>query len=174
MPRGPLPTGQAARSKYVAPTIAGTTLPAEGREGPAPECPVPLGAAGRAFWDWAWSTPESAGWSPGVLYFVGHRAQLEDDMHALKAEDFDILDDVLAFPDQDAANLIKGLITTLKSLATGKVSIQGKMNEMDKQLGLTAKGFADLRWRLGDPSPSEDRKATVTALPDLVDLDDVG
>jgi hypothetical protein len=172
MARGPLPTGQAARSKYVAPVHSGTTLPAEGRSAPIPESPLPLGDRGQRWWDDNWSTPEAAGWPPGVLWFVAHRAQLEDDMQALVAEDFDILDDVLSFPDQDAAQLIKGLINTLKALATNKVSLQGRMNDMDKQLGLTPKAFADLRWRIDEPK-GESKGADLVSLPPP-EFDDAG
>lgn len=144
--RGPLPTGEAARRNK--PKIPTTNLPAEGYQGPIPECPVELGEHGRVWWAWAWRTPSAAGWSDGDLYFLGHRAQLEDDIKALDSEDFTVLDEVLAMPDDDAAAILGGLINRLKSLATGKSSLLTRVNDMDDKLGLTPKGMAALRWKI--------------------------
>lgn len=145
---GPLPTGEAARRNK--PVIPTTNLPAGGRDGDAPEWPdsVELKTAGQAWWDWAWHTPQAAGWSLGDLYYIAHRAQLEDDIKALDSEDFAILDDVLSFPDQEASQLIGSLINRLKALATGKASLLSRVNDMDDKLGLTPKGMAALRWKI--------------------------
>lgn len=150
---GPLPTGEAARRNK--PTVPTTKLPAAGREGPAPVCPVPLGEDGATWWEWAWHTPQAAGWSEGDLYFIGHRAQLEDDVKALASEDFSILDEVLSLPEDDAAAILGGLINRLKALATGKASLLTRVNDMDDKLGLSPKGMAALRWKIveGEEQP---------------------
>lgn len=155
---GPLPTGEAARRNK--PTIPLTQLPASGRTDPAPECPVDLGVHGRRWWEWAWSTPQSLGWSDGDLYFIGHRAQLEDDIRALDSEDFDILDEVLSYAEDSADALIGKLINRLKALATGKASLLTRVNDMDDKLGLTPKGLAALRWKIvADEGTKEERPA---------------
>jgi len=80
MPVGPLPNPDRVRRN--APTIPTTHLPASGRPGPAPKPPgwVKLGAKGRAWWKWAWATPQAAAWSDGDLAFLASRAQLEDEV----------------------------------------------------------------------------------------------
>ena len=78
--RGPLPSPNARRTN--APTIPTTNLPASGRKGRAPALPswVKLGAAGKAFWAWAWKTPQACAWGVGVGQepVVARRAALED------------------------------------------------------------------------------------------------
>ena len=88
MPRGPLP--DAHHSRRNAPTIPTTNLPAGGRAGPAPRIPkgTALGAAGRAWWRWAWSTPQAAAWDAGSFQVVLRRARLEDAVVLL--EHFDL------------------------------------------------------------------------------------
>lgn len=144
--RGPLPTGEAARRNK--PTVPTTALPAAGFQGEIPVCPVELGDHGRVWWGWAWRTPQAAAWSAGDLYFIGHRAQLEDDLKALDSEDFDILDDVLSYSEDSATQMIGHLLNRLKSLATGKASLLTRVNDMDDKLGLTPKGMAALRWKI--------------------------
>lgn len=75
---GPLPHPQRVRRN--APTIPTTNLPAGGRQGAAPKPPkwMQLDAAARAWWAWAWSTPQAAGWSEGDLVTLARRARLED------------------------------------------------------------------------------------------------
>lgn len=75
---GPLPNPN--RRRRNAPTIPTTVLPAEGREGPAPKIPpfVRLGKTGRAWWRWAWATPQAAAWAAGHEGVVARRAMLED------------------------------------------------------------------------------------------------
>lgn len=145
---GPLPKPEGERQRVNKPTIPTTQLPAGGRVGDAPECPVPLGPHGTTWWEWAWHTPQAAGWSAGDLYYLGHRAQLEDDVKALDSEDFAILDEVLSLPEDDAAAILGGLINRLKALATGKASLLTRVNDMDDKLGLTPKGMAALRWKI--------------------------
>lgn len=73
---GPLPDPNARRRN--APTIPTTELPAGGREGPAPECPYKLLKRGKAWWAFAWSSPQAAAWDDGSLYTIARRAMLED------------------------------------------------------------------------------------------------
>lgn len=73
---GPLPKPDARRRNQ--PTIPTTALPASGRQGEPPQPPYDLGAAGAAWWLWAWSTPQSCAWNTGDLYVTGRRAVLED------------------------------------------------------------------------------------------------
>lgn len=143
---GPLPTEGAARRN--APTVPSSSLPVSGREGPAPACPVELGDAGSTWWTWAWATPQALGWSDGDLYFIGHRAQLEDDLGVLSSEDFGVLDEFLSFPEYDAAALLGSLVNRLKALTTGKTTLLTRINDMDDKLGLTPKGLAQLRWKI--------------------------
>jgi len=75
---GPLPN--ATRRRRNAPTIPTTVLPVGGRKGRAPKLPpfARLGDAGRAWWLWAWHTPQAAAWAPGHEGVVARRASLED------------------------------------------------------------------------------------------------
>lgn len=86
MPRGPLPSPTRRRTN--APTIPTTVLPAAGRKGSIPKVPahVVLGDAGRAWWRWAWRTPQAAGWDAGALMAVARRAWLEDQLAAVSAD----------------------------------------------------------------------------------------
>lgn len=170
---GPLPDENAVRRNK--PSIPTTSLPASGCKGPAPECPIELGPDGAAWWAWAWATPQACGWSDGDLYFIAHRAQLEDDMRALDSEDFDILDEVLSYPEDSANGLIGKLINRLKGLATGKASLVARINDMDDKLGLTPKGMAALRWKIiddsddvekADPAKETKKRRGLSAVPD--------
>lgn len=77
---GPLPDPR--RRRVNAPTIPTTALPASGRQGSAPRVPswVKLGSAGKAWWRWAWSTPQACGWASGHEVAVARRASLEDEL----------------------------------------------------------------------------------------------
>lgn len=77
---GPLPNPNRRRRNQ--PTIATTALPAGGRQDPAPKQPtwIRLGGAGKAWWRWAWKTPQAAAWPSGSEVVVARRASLEDDM----------------------------------------------------------------------------------------------
>lgn len=78
-----LPTGTAVRRN--APTIPTTTLPASGRQAPAPTSPYELGTAGHTWWTWAWATPQACAWDDGQLYAIARRARLEDAMAAAES-----------------------------------------------------------------------------------------
>ena len=81
--RGPLPTGTARRRNR--PEYAGTVVPSEGRRGDAPKPPawVILGDRGRAWWAWAWATPQAVTWNAGDLGIVARRAVMEDLLEVL-------------------------------------------------------------------------------------------
>lgn len=162
MARGPLPNPDRVRRN--APTIPTTSLPAGGRQGDVPEVPfgVTLAAEGSAWWLWAWSTPQAAGWSEGDLYVVSRRASLEDDLAALAAvQGLDL--GVLAEADDE----VRKLVGRLAALATGRLGIMREMRECDDRLGLTPKGLAALRWKIvddgtvaqpGEPEPSPGKR----------------
>lgn len=148
--RGPLPAPDALRRN--APTIPTTSLPASGRKGvaPAPPFGMDLGAEGSAWWSWAWSTPQAAGWSVGDEYLVARRASLEDDLAALAAVE-----------GLDCGNLdgaddeLRKLIQRIAALATGRLQLMREMREIDDRLGLTPKGLAALRWKIVDDTPKD-------------------
>lgn len=172
---GPLPKPEGERVRRNKPTIPTYNLLSSGRPGAAPDCPLELGPDGRAWWEWAWATPQAFGWSDGDLYFLAHRAQLEDDLRCLDSEDFDILDDVLSYSGDSAPAMIGKLINRLKALATGKASLLTRCNDMDDKLGLTPKGMAALRWKIvpdeadasvGAPPGAKRSKRGLSAVPD--------
>lgn len=74
--RGPLPNPD--RRRRNAPTIPTTELPAGGYRGTMPSSPYRLGVRGRAWWKWAWRTPQAAAWGESARYVVARRALLED------------------------------------------------------------------------------------------------
>ena len=154
---GPLPTGSAVRRNQ--PTIPTTSLPVSGRPGPAPDPPsdYELGAKGRAWWDWAWTTPQAAAWDDGALYLTARRAQLEDDVHAIEHVDVDLAFLVGEEPGPAADNL-RFLIERLKGLAGGKLSVAREMRQIDDRLGLTPKGLAQLRWKIVEDEDQADKK----------------
>lgn len=130
MPSGPLPKPPAERVRRNQPTIPTTKLPAAGFAGPAPKCPVKLSRAGKAWWRWAWRTPQAAAWSDGDLYVIARRAQLEDDLDAARAEGVPI--------------------GSLSKAAT----------ELEDRLGLTPKAMAALRWSIVAEETAEKASTT--------------
>ena len=158
---GPLPKENRARKN--APTIPTTNLPVAGRTEPAPRIPswVHLGKAGRAWWKWAWRTPQAAAWSSGAVDFVARRASLEDDMAAISdVEGLDVYDIV----DADTLAAVRQVMGRLSALAIGKTQLCREMREIDDRLGLTPKGMAALRWKV----VSDDKPAlTPVARPDF-------
>lgn len=149
---GPLPDPNAQRRNK--PTIPTTNLPANGRSDAVPTCPIELGEDGRAWWAWAWATPQAAGWSDGDVYFVAHRAALEDDIRALHAADFDVAE-LLEVEDSQVTRRLNEMFRRMKALAAGKVAVTKAMTDMDDRLGLTPKGMAALRWRVVDEDANE-------------------
>lgn len=65
----PLPKPPEQRRNPNAPPTPDRALPASGRQGPAPRCPVPLGAEGRRFWRWLWATPQAVTWEPTAFAY---------------------------------------------------------------------------------------------------------
>lgn len=148
--RGPLPSPDAVRRN--APTIPTTSLPASGRKGvaPAPPFGMDLGAEGSAWWSWAWSTPQAAGWSVGDEYLVARRASLEDDLAALAA-----VQGLDCGHLEGADEELRRLIERIAALATGRLQLMREMREIDDRLGLTPKGLAALRWKIVDDTPKD-------------------
>ena len=153
--RGPLP--QQSRRRTNAPTFPTTQLPAAGRSDPPPKLPPSpkLGKAGRAWWRWAWSTPQAAAWALGHEGMVARRASLEDDIAALEAVRGVDFDDLFG---ADAAEL-RHVVQRVAALATGRLQLMREMRELDDRLGLTPKAMAQLRWTI----KSEDEPAAATA-----------
>ena len=140
---GPLPNPERVRRN--APTVPTTNLPAGGRRGTAPSAPksVDLDEAGKAWWKWAWHTPQAAAWSEGDLYVVAHRASLEDDLAAL-----DSIPGVTALFALSGDDLLGGQLKKLASMTAGRTAVLREMRELDDRLGLTPKGLAALRWKI--------------------------
>lgn len=149
MPPGPLPNP--ARRRRNVPTIPTTELPASGRKGAAPEVPTAfeLAVAGEAWWAWAWSTPQAAGWSDGDLFAIARRASLEDDLVTVaQVEGLDLLEALGA----ENASQLRMVITRLAALCGGRLALFREMRDLDDRLGLTPKGLANLRWQIVDDS----------------------
>lgn len=159
MARGPLPNANSRRRN--SPTIPTTTLPAAGRKGRPPKVPngYNLGKVGAQWWKWAWSLPQALAWDAGALYVLARRAQLEDDLDAIKlSDDLDVAD-LLAGADEEAIERVTFALSLMKQQAAGKLAIAKEMRELDKVLGLTPKGLADLRWEIVGDEPSDQPKA---------------
>lgn len=153
---GPLP--DANRRRRNAPTIPTTNLPASGRKGKPPRLPsfAHLGKAGRAWWRWAWSTPQAAAWAAGHEAAVARRASLEDDLDALAFVGLD-LDRLPAESEIELAvylEHVKYVIQKLKALAGSRLAVLREMRELDDRLGLTPKAMAALRWAIVDDEPT--------------------
>lgn len=152
---GPLPKEQ--RRRRNAPAIPTTSLPAGGRTDPAPDIPVgvELGVTGLAWWEWAWRTPQAAGWASGHEAAVARRASLEDDLAALRdVEGLDLLDIV-----DEKWPAIRSAVQCVAALATGKLAILREMDALDDRLGLTPKSMAALRWSIKADEPAADAPA---------------
>lgn len=117
---------------------------------PKPPESYRLGAAGLAWWSWAWRLPQACGWSDGDLYALVRRASLEDDLAAL--EQLDGFDFSAVFVE-DVARAVEAMVGKLRALAGGRLTIVREMRELDGKLGLTPKGLADLRWKIVDDVP---------------------
>lgn len=123
---GPVPAAERRRRNE--PTFPTTRLPVSGYRGPIPKVPaqVVLETAGKAWWRWAWRTPQAAAWNAGHLWNVARRAQLED-VWAKQLED--------------------GKATAAMASA---------MQMLENRLGLTPKGMLELRWEIVADIPAPD------------------
>lgn len=165
--RGPLPNPK--RRRRNAPTIPTTQLPVSGRQGPAPAVPswIKLEKSGRAWWAWAWSTPQAVAWgdSVGQEPIVARRAQLEDDLDALeqiKGLDLDWLDQ----EDYESAKALR-IVKNVARLAIGRLQVLAAMKDLDNQLGLTPQAMARLRWTIvADPVEDADVPVSTPAASD--------
>jgi hypothetical protein len=161
---GPLPEPNARRTN--APTIPTTNLPPGGRPGRAPALPptAKLGKAGRAWWRWAWKTPQAAAWASGHEGVVARRASLEDDLASLEAVRGVDFEDFVG----EKAPEVRQAVQRVAALATGRLQICKEMRELDDRLGLTPKAMAQLRWSIkgDDNDESAGRLAPVEAISD--------
>lgn len=115
---GPPQDPQSRKSHTRQPTFPTTRLPVSGFKGPIPKVPVKLGKAGKAWWSWAWRTPQAAAWNAGHVWNVARRAQLED-----------------AWATQvEAGNVTAAMASAMQTL--------------ENRLGLTPKGMLELRWEI--------------------------
>lgn len=155
---GPPPDPDARRRN--AATIPTTKLPAGGYTGRAPKVPssYALGPAGKAWWRWAWKTPQAAAWDPGGVYALARRAQLEDELAALGETPEEFVADLIA-PAMDAdlddrdqlrelERSLEWLLSSLQRRAGGATSVMREMRELDDRFGLTSKGMTALRWKI--------------------------
>jgi hypothetical protein len=142
-------TARATRGRN---TRTATAKPRGGKRadkpGAAAKCPYALRAAGTAWWEWAWKTPQAKHWDDGALYVVARRAALEDDLAVLDADDVCVAD-VLGLDDDEhkMARELDWLIGRLRSMAGGRVSLMREMRELDTQLGLGPKAMKGLGWK---------------------------
>lgn len=151
---GPLPAEN--RRRRNAPTVPTTKLPVGGRTGTTPRPPTwaKLGKVGRAWWKWAWSTPQACAWAPGHEAMIARRASLEDDLATIGTVNSLELSELLDAQAAGAAEL-RGLLQGLASLASGRLAICREMRELDDRLGLTPKGMAALRWTVVDDGSTQ-------------------
>jgi hypothetical protein len=151
---GPLPAENKRRRN--APTVPTTKLPVGGRTAPTPRPPTwaKLGKVGRAWWKWAWSTPQACAWAPGHEAMIARRASLEDDLATIGTVNSLELSELLDAQAEGAAEL-RGLLQGLAALASGRLAICREMRELDDRLGLTPKGMAALRWTVVDDGSTQ-------------------
>lgn len=149
----PLPKPSDQRVRRNTPTIPTKALPLAGRVGRPPSCPYPLGKSGKAWWSWAWATPQACAWHKGYLFTIARRAQLEDEVDALRVVEGTLnLDEFVDRAEldglDDAVKDVKHLIGVLKGLATGELTLMKEMREIEDRIGLTPKGMAALHWEI--------------------------
>lgn len=163
MPPGPLPKPDKRRRN--APTIPTTELPASGRKGRPPKIPegYELGKAGRAFWKFAWGTPQAAAWDRGSHYLIARRASLEDDLVTLDGG-VDLGELLSAVEDDEVAERISEAMATLKRLAGGRISVMKEIRELENKLGLNPEALAKLRWKIvAEPGSAEQQKPATSS-----------
>lgn len=138
----PKPADARRRRTDVSAAQAAHRLPVTGRSGAAPKAPVRLGSAGRRWWRWAWSTPQSAIWHSGYHETIAKRAELEDQWAALS-------EGIVPFDAPKLAAL---------------------MLRYETELGLTPMAAAKLHYAFVDepepPKAVDDPKGNVTSMRD--------
>lgn len=159
MPRGPLPKPEGQRRRRNAPTIAGAKTTTTNKRSMVPDIPdtVKLRKAGLLWWKWAWTTPQAKLWNEGHVDAVARRAALQDDLAA--TEEIHGLD-LSALPTDARAT-----VRSVASIATGRLNLYRHMLDLDRQLGLTPKAQADLRWSIeqgGEPAEEDGAGDVVT------------
>lgn len=158
---GPLPKPD--RRRRNPPTIPTTALPSQGFAGPYPKPPewVTLGGAGKAWWYWAWRTPQAAAWSAGDLVVLSTRASLEDDLAALALVRINGVDlaAILDLDSDDAERELGFIFSTMQAMAGDKLRVQKQAVDIDDRLGLTPKGRLALRMSILDAEPAAVRKS---------------
>jgi hypothetical protein len=171
---GPLPKAESDRRRRNAATIPTTRLPAAGRSGAAPRPPawVTLGKSGKAWWAWAWKTPQAAGWAKGHEPFVARRASLEDDLAALEVVDNLDFAEFLEIDPSDRSRFLEATFRRLAALASGKLNLFKEARELDNRLGLNPKAMADLRWTIVAAIPEPVPEAEPDGDPKVSSLDD--
>jgi hypothetical protein len=105
---------------------------------------VVLGAAGKCWWSWAWSTPQAAAWDLGSHMAVATRALLEDHLAALEPLRLGAVP-VDAEQVNDWLKDAKGAVRRQQLSAARHISILREMRERDDQLGLNPAAAAYLR-----------------------------
>lgn len=172
---GPLPDPHARRRNK--PTIPSVDLPAGGYRGHTPKPPtwVTLGEAGLAWWKWAWRTPQAARWAGGGFeVLLARRASLEDDLAALdRISSLDFKDLVDSLDEDDRTDQeLKRILLRLASLVTNRLAVAQKMLDIEDRVGLTPKGFENLRWRIVAPKADDVPESTPRKHEKVSRLDD--
>jgi hypothetical protein len=128
-------------------------------------CPYELGAAGTAWWKWAWKTPQAEGWDDGALYTVARRAQLEDERAAIEiADEDDLIATLLEGAEPEAIRRVQYALQRLSASATGSATLSREMREIEKQLGLGPKAAKELGVK--PKSPAQPTKNPVNEIAD--------
>lgn len=158
---GPLPKPAGARRRRNPPTIPTTVLPIAGFSGEIPDPPYALGDSGRAFWDWAWRTPQASAWDPGSLYALARRAYLEDEVAALGGASYESVVELIGekIDDDELVRRIAFVIELLQRRAGNVSAVFREMRELDKRFGLDPKGVAEHRWSFAGDKAAEPRSA---------------
>lgn len=137
MPRGPLPNPE--RRRVNAPTIPTTDLPAGGFDGPVPSCPYRLGDRGRAWWKWAWRTPQAAAWGSSMAYVVARRAVLEDSLKdefaVATLREMRELDDRLGLTPKSMAQLRWKIVAAVADVVPEADEVSQRRAEREARLG---------------------------------------
>jgi hypothetical protein len=128
-------------------------------------CPYELGAAGTAWWKWAWKTPQAEGWDDGSLYTVARRAQLEDERAAIEvADEDDLIATLLEGAEPEAIRRVQYALQRLSASATGSATLSREMRELEKQLGLGPRAAKELG--VGKSPPKQPQKNRLDEIAD--------